>query len=62
MLSEYQLKITDLYSIPTGNLKNQILTFLIKKSASLGKFETLLENRIKTKTCIAQWDLINHNG
>ena len=31
MLSEYQLKIADLYIIPTSNFKNQCLTFLTKK-------------------------------
>ena len=32
MLSECQPKIADLYIIPTGNFKNQCLTFLIKES------------------------------
>ena len=32
MLSEYQLKITDLYNIPIGNVKNYCLTFLTRKS------------------------------
>ena len=32
MLSKYQLKISDFYNIPIGNVKNWCLTFLIKKS------------------------------
>ena len=32
MLSEYQLKIADLYNILIGMLENYCLTFLIKKS------------------------------
>ena len=31
MLSEYQLKIADLYNIPTGNLKSKCVTVLIYK-------------------------------
>ena len=32
MLSDYQLKITDLYNIPTGNVKRLMPNFLIKKN------------------------------
>ena len=32
MLSEYQLKIADLYNIPIGNVKKVVSNFLIKKS------------------------------
>ena len=32
MLSEYQLKIADLYNIPTGNFKKLVPNFLIRKS------------------------------
>ena len=32
MLSEYQLKIADLYNIPSGNVKTLVPNFLIKKS------------------------------
>ena len=32
MLSEYQLKIADWYNIPTGNVKQLLSHFLIKKS------------------------------
>ena len=32
MLSEYQLKIADLYNIPIGNVKKLVPNFLIKKS------------------------------
>ena len=32
MLSEYQLRIADLYNIPIGNTKKLVITFLIKKS------------------------------
>ena len=32
MLSEYQLKITDLYNIPTGIVKKLVLNFFGKKS------------------------------
>ena len=45
MLSEYQLKIADLYIIPTGNFKNQCLTFLIKESMCF-----------LMKTCNFTWD------
>ena len=45
MLSEYQLKIADLYIISTGNTKKLVPISFDKQS----KFTTLLENRIKTK-------------
>ena len=32
MLSEYQLRIADLYNIPIGNVKKHCLTCLVKKS------------------------------
>ena len=32
ILSQYQLKIADLYNIPIGNTKKLVITFLIKKS------------------------------
>ena len=32
MLSEYQLKIADLYNILIGNVKNLVLNFFDKKS------------------------------
>ena len=32
MLSEYRLKIADLYNIPIGNVRNELLTFLIKEN------------------------------
>ena len=35
MLSEYQVKITDLYNIPIGNVKKLVPNFLIKKSRCL---------------------------
>ena len=35
MLPEYQLKITDLYSIPISNVKKLVLTFFYKECASL---------------------------
>ena len=31
MLSKYQLKIADLHNIPTGNVKESVPIFLIKK-------------------------------
>ena len=35
MLSEYQLKIADLYNIPIGNVKKLLPYFLIEKSMCL---------------------------
>ena len=32
MLSEYQLKIADFFSIPIGNVKTLVPNFLIKKN------------------------------
>ena len=50
MLSEYQLKTTDLYNIATGNVKKLVPNLFDKKVChSLWKPATLLETRIKTK-------------
>ena len=49
-MSDYQLKIADLYNIPIGNVKKLIPNFFDKeKYDSLWKLTTLLETRIKTK-------------
>ena len=48
MLSEYQLKIADVYNIPIGNVKNWCLTFLTKKNMYF-IMKTSLETRIKLK-------------
>ena len=47
LLSEYQLKIPDLYNIHIGNLKN-LVPSVFDKVTSLWKLATLLEVRIKT--------------
>ena len=50
MLSEYQLKITDLYNIAIGNVKKLMPKLFDKKIChSSWKPATLLETRIKTK-------------
>ena len=49
-MSDYQLKIADLYNIPTGNVKKLVPNFFDKeKYDSLQKLTTLFEIRIKTK-------------
>ena len=52
MLSEYQLKIADLYNIPIGNVKNYCLTFLTRKSMWLimKKLYLRLGSKLKKNT------------
>ena len=51
MLSDYQLKIADLYNIPVGNVKKLVPKFFDKKNIfdSLWKLATLLKIRIEAK-------------
>ena len=50
MLSDYQLMITDFYSIPIGIVKKLVPKFFDKEqSALLWKLASLLETRIKTE-------------
>ena len=55
MLFEYQLKIADLYNIPTGNVKKLVANFFDKEKYVL-HYENLqiyLKLRLKLKRCIA---------
>ena len=55
MMSEYQLKIVDLYSIPTGNVK-KLPTSLFDKEKYMIHYENLqlyLKPRLKLKKYIA---------
>ena len=47
ILSEYQLKISDLYNIPIGNVKKKFLTFLIKRSMCLYNLQLYLRLGLK---------------
>ena len=67
MLSEYQLKIADLYNIPNGNVKKLVPNFFDKEKYVI-YYENLklyfrlglkLKNRIKY---IAYLNLINHSS
>ena len=51
MLSDYQLKIADLYNIPFGNVKKLVPKFFDKKNIfdSFWKLATLLKIRIEAK-------------
>ena len=51
MLSEYQLKLVDLYNIWNGNVKKLVSNFFEKENyvLQLYKLATLLGARIKTK-------------
>ena len=51
ILYEYQLKIIDLYNIPTGNVKKLVLNFFDKKKYVLHyeKLQLYLRLRLKLK-------------
>ena len=51
ILYEYQLKIIDLYNIPTGNVKKLVLNFFDKKKYVLyyEKLQLYLRLRLKLK-------------
>ena len=56
MLPEYQLKLTDLYSIPISNVKKLVLTFFYKECASLWKLYLRLGLKLKNASCVRiQW-------
>ena len=54
MLSKYQLKITDLYNIPIGNVKKFVLNFFDKEKYVLHYKNLQLETRIKTRNNISR--------
>ena len=63
MLSEYQLKIADLWNIPIGNVKKLVPNYFDKEKHEL-HYETLqlyLRLGLKLKKYIA-YNSINHNG
>ena len=63
MLSNYQLKIADLYNIPIGNVKKLVSNFFDKEKRDTSKIATLLKIRIEGKNkYVAYWNLINLNG
>ena len=48
MLSQYQLKIADLYNIPIGNVKKLVPNFYDKEKYVKKKLTTLFGAKIKT--------------
>ena len=48
MLSQYQLKIADLYNIPIGNIKKLVPNFYDKEKYVKKKLTTLFGAKIKT--------------
>ena len=64
MLSEYQLKIADLYNIPIGNVKKIVLN-LFHKAKYVIHCENLqfyLRLGLNQRKSITYQNLINHNG
>ena len=64
ILSEYQVKTTDLYNIPIGNVKTLVPNFFDKERYVL-HYESLQLNLrlgLKLKKYIAYQNSINHNG
>ena len=56
MLSEYQLKIADLYDISIGNIKTLVLNLFIKE-----KYVIHCEN-LQLYVRLAYYNSINHDG
>ena len=64
MLSNYQLKIADLYNVPLSKVKKLVPNFFDKEKYVL-HYENLqlyLRLGLKLKKYNAPWKLINHNG
>ena len=64
MVSKYEVKITDLYNIPIGNVKKLVPIFFDKEKYVL-HYENLqlyLRLELKLKNYIRGENSINHNG
>ena len=64
MLSEYRLKVADLYNIPIGNVKKLVPKFFDKEKYVFHNvnLQFYLRLGLKLKKYIAYQNLINRNG
>ena len=64
MLSEYQLKITDVHNIPIGNVKKLVPNFFDKKKyvVHYENLQLYLRLILKLEKNITYYNSIYHNG
>ena len=64
MLSEYELRIANLYHIPIGNVKKLVPNFFDKERYVIhyGNLQLYLRLGLKSKKYHRVWNSINHNG